>query len=158
MVTRKRSAAVVKKTSKLRALCSKLDKKANRSCFRASLALCSVLLPWKTHRIHGSNWFTSNDKKQNFLAEPQPSMWFHSLACGLACGGILWRWREGWLTSREGKIHFSLWVIDCDVQDALLFRIVIISMVHDFLWFYIVVSKCDEWKEEAFLWSAQGDS
>jgi len=30
-------------------------------------------------------------------------------------------------------------------------------MIHDFLSFYIVVSKCKEWKEEAFLWSAQGD-
>jgi len=30
-------------------------------------------------------------------------------------------------------------------------------MRHDFLSFYIVVSKCEEWKEEAFLWSAQGD-
>jgi len=34
---------------------------------------------------------------------------------------------------------------------------VIISMIHDFLSFYIVVSKCEEWKEEAMLWSAQGD-
>jgi len=25
-------------------------------------------------------------------------------------------------------------------------------MIHDFLSFYIVVSKCEEWKEEAFLW------
>jgi len=30
-------------------------------------------------------------------------------------------------------------------------------MTHDFFWFYIVVSKCEEWKEEAFLWSAPGD-
>jgi len=30
--------------------------------------------------------------------------------------------------------------------------------MHDFLSFYIVVSKCEEGKEEAFLWSAQGDS
>jgi len=30
-------------------------------------------------------------------------------------------------------------------------------MVHDFLSFYIVVSKCEEWKEEPFLWSAPGD-
>jgi len=29
--------------------------------------------------------------------------------------------------------------------------------MHDFLLFYIVVSKCEEWKEEAFLWSAPGD-
>jgi len=43
---------------------------------------------------------------------------------------------------------------DCDVQDALLFLIVIISMIHGFLSFHIVVSKCEEWKEEAFLWSA----
>jgi len=28
--------------------------------------------------------------------------------------------------------------------------------MHDFLWFYIVVSNCEEWKEEAFLWSAPG--
>jgi len=27
-------------------------------------------------------------------------------------------------------------------------------MLHDFLSFYIVVSKCEEWKEEAFVWSA----
>jgi len=30
-------------------------------------------------------------------------------------------------------------------------------MIQDFLSFYIVVSKCEEWKEEAFLWSAPGD-
>jgi len=30
-------------------------------------------------------------------------------------------------------------------------------MIHDFLSFYIVVSKCEEWKEEAFLRSAPGD-
>jgi len=30
-------------------------------------------------------------------------------------------------------------------------------MTHDFLSFYIVVSKCEEWKEEALLWSAPGD-
>jgi len=29
-------------------------------------------------------------------------------------------------------------------------------MTHDFLSFY-VVSKSEEWKEEAFLWSAPGD-
>ena len=29
--------------------------------------------------------------------------------------------------------------------------------MHDFLSFYIVVSKCKEWKEEALLWSAPGD-
>jgi len=31
-------------------------------------------------------------------------------------------------------------------------------MIHDFLSFYIAVSKCEEWKEEAFLWSALGNS
>jgi len=30
-------------------------------------------------------------------------------------------------------------------------------MIHDFLSFYIVVSKRGECKEEAFLWSAPGD-
>jgi len=25
-------------------------------------------------------------------------------------------------------------------------------MIHDFLSLYIVISKCEEWKEEAFLW------
>jgi len=30
-------------------------------------------------------------------------------------------------------------------------------MIHDFLSFYIVVSKSEEWKVEAFLWSAPGD-
>jgi len=30
-------------------------------------------------------------------------------------------------------------------------------MIHDFLSFYIVVSKCEECKEEAFLWSDLGD-
>ena len=30
-------------------------------------------------------------------------------------------------------------------------------MIHDFLSFYIVVSKCKEYKEEALLWSAPGD-
>jgi len=30
-------------------------------------------------------------------------------------------------------------------------------MIHDFLSFYIVVSKCEEWKVEAFLWSALGN-
>ena len=29
--------------------------------------------------------------------------------------------------------------------------------MHDFLSFYIVVSKCEEWKDEAFLWSAPSD-
>jgi len=48
--------------------------------------------------------------------------------------------------------------IDCDVQDALLFLIFVISMIQDFLSFYIVVSKCEEWKVEAFLWSVTDDS
>jgi len=48
-------------------------------------------------------------------------------------------------------------VFHCDFQEALLFLIVIISKIHDFLSFYIVVSKCEEWKEEAFLWLAPGD-
>jgi len=30
-------------------------------------------------------------------------------------------------------------------------------MMHNFLSFYIVVSKCEEWKEETFLWSAPDD-
>jgi len=30
-------------------------------------------------------------------------------------------------------------------------------MIHDFFSFYVVVSKCEEWKEKAFLWSASGD-
>jgi len=30
-------------------------------------------------------------------------------------------------------------------------------MIHNFLSFYIVVSKREEWKEEVFLWSAPGD-
>ena len=58
----------------------------------------------------------------------------------------------------KNKTPFSLWVFDCDVQGALLFLIVIIIMIHDFLPFYIVVSKCEEWKEEAFLWSSPGDT
>jgi len=31
-------------------------------------------------------------------------------------------------------------------------------MTHDFLSFHIVARKCEEWKEEEFLWSAPGDS
>jgi len=31
------------------------------------------------------------------------------------------------------------------------------SRIHDFLSFYIVVSKREEWKEEALLWWAPGD-
>ena len=31
-------------------------------------------------------------------------------------------------------------------------------MIHDVLSTYIVISKCEEWKEEAFLWSAPGDT
>jgi len=42
-------------------------------------------------------------------------------------------------------------------QDAVLFLIVIISMIHDFFSFYIVVSKCEEWKEKVCLWSVPGD-
>ena len=57
----------------------------------------------------------------------------------------------------KNKTPFSFWVFDCDVHDALLFLIVIISMIHDFLSFYIVVSKCEEWKEEALLSSTPGD-
>jgi len=57
----------------------------------------------------------------------------------------------------KNKTSFSFWVFDCDVQDALLFLIVIISMIHEFLSFYIVVTKYEEWKEEALLWSAPGD-
>jgi len=30
-------------------------------------------------------------------------------------------------------------------------------MIYDFLSFYIVARKCEEWKEEPFLWSAAGD-
>jgi len=47
-----------------------------------------------------------------------------------------------------------LCLFDCDVQDALLFLIAIMNMIHDFFSFYIVFSKCEEWKVEAFLWSA----
>ena len=66
--TRKRSAAVVKK------LTSKTNK-ANRSCFRTLLALCTSGFPRKTHPIHCPNCFTSrpNDKKTFPLN--------HSLAC-----------------------------------------------------------------------------
>ena len=53
----------------------------------------------------------------------------------------------------KNKIPFSLWVFGCDVPGALLFLIVIIRKMHDFLSFYIVVRKCEEWKEEAFWWS-----
>jgi len=35
--------------------------------------------------------------------------------------------------------------------------LLLISTIHDFLLFSIVVSKCEEWKEEALLWSAPGD-
>jgi len=31
-------------------------------------------------------------------------------------------------------------------------------MIHHFLSFYIVVTKCEEWKEKAFLWSALAES
>jgi len=31
------------------------------------------------------------------------------------------------------------------------------GMIHDFLSFCIVVSKCEEWKVEVLLWSAPGD-
>jgi len=31
-------------------------------------------------------------------------------------------------------------------------------MLHDFLSFYIVVSKCEEWNEEVFVWLTPGDS
>jgi len=62
MVTCKRSAAVVKKLTNYENLALQ-DKKANPSSFRASLVLYTLLLPWKTHRIHVANWFTSNDKK-----------------------------------------------------------------------------------------------
>ena len=55
------------------------------------------------------------------------------------------------------KTPFSLIVIVM-FKMLLLFLIVIISMMHDFLSFYIVVSKCEEWKENAFLRSAPGDS
>jgi len=30
-------------------------------------------------------------------------------------------------------------------------------MIYGLLSFYIVVSKCEEWKEEVLLWSAPGD-
>jgi len=63
MVTCKRSAAVVKKLTNYEHLALSKTKKASPSCFRASLALCTLLLPWKTHWIHGANWFTSIDKK-----------------------------------------------------------------------------------------------
>jgi len=51
----------------------------------------------------------------------------------------------------KNKTPFSLRVFDSDVEVALLFLIVIISMIRDFLLFYIVASKCEEWKEKAFL-------
>ena len=37
------------------------------------------------------------------------------------------------------------------------FLLLLISMVDDFLSFSTVVSKREEWKEEALLWSAPGD-
>jgi len=37
------------------------------------------------------------------------------------------------------------------VQDALLFLIVIISVIHDFLSFCIVVSKCEECRGSIFM-------
>jgi len=35
--------------------------------------------------------------------------------------------------------------------------LLLISTIHDSLSFYIVVSKREEWKEEALLWSSPGD-
>jgi len=35
--------------------------------------------------------------------------------------------------------------------------LLLISTIHDFPSFYIVVSKREEWKEEALLWSTLGD-
>jgi len=35
--------------------------------------------------------------------------------------------------------------------------LLLITTIHDFLSFSIVVIKCEEWKEEAFLWSVPGD-
>jgi len=35
--------------------------------------------------------------------------------------------------------------------------LLLISTIHDFLSFSIVVSKREEWKKEALLWSAPGD-
>jgi len=35
--------------------------------------------------------------------------------------------------------------------------LLLISTIHDFLSFSIVVSKREEWKEAALLWSAPGD-
>ena len=35
--------------------------------------------------------------------------------------------------------------------------LLLISMIYDFLSFSIVVSKLEEWKEKALLWSAPGD-
>jgi len=55
MVTCKRSAAVVKNLTNYEHLALSKTKKASPSCFRASLALWTLLLPWKTHWIHGAN-------------------------------------------------------------------------------------------------------
>jgi len=63
MVTCERSAAVVKKLTNYKHLTLSKTKKQTQVCFMASLALSTLLLPWKTHRIHGASWFTSNDKK-----------------------------------------------------------------------------------------------
>jgi len=64
MVTCKRSAAVVKKLTNYEHLA--LSKKTSKPKLLQgfiSPVLCTLLLPWKIHRIHGANYFTSNDKK-----------------------------------------------------------------------------------------------
>ena len=51
----------------------------------------------------------------------------------------------------ENKTHFSLWVFDCDVQDALLFLVSLISMKHDLPSFQILVNKIESSKGQHFL-------
>jgi len=54
------------------------------------------------------------------------------------------------IIDNENKTHFSWCVFDCDLQNALLILISLISTKHDLLSFQIFVSKFESWKGRHF--------
>jgi len=59
------------------------------------------------------------------------------------------------IIDNENKTHFSLWVFDCDLQDAL---VILISLNKHETWSSFILNSCQIWGVEraALSWSAPG--
>ena len=141
VVTCKRFASVLKK------LTSKTKKQTEAAQGFVSPAHFVVATENTFNTRSHPNCSTSNDKKFNFPTEPKPGMCQLCYLCSHTCmhrlckegrkiGTVMMRRvtnkrRKQDPESRIKNKTLFMWVFDCDVQDTLLFLIVIISMIHD---------------------------